>query len=260
MARVCERAEIEAYLRTDQALHLYELGDLDDLFWPKTEWYGLREGGRLSCLALVYHGSGTPVILALSKRPGQGCQRLLSEIAGLLPERIYCHLSPGMDRALRGRYRMEGHGMHLKMSLDDPAAVRAADVTGVVPLGPGDLSELREFYQRSYPGNWFDPRTLETGQYAGIREGGLLASAAGVHVYSPAYRVAALGNIATDPAFRGRGLGRAVTAGLCRRLLGTVDTVGLNVKADNTAAIACYSRLGFVAHARYGEWTAEAAT
>jgi ribosomal protein S18 acetylase RimI-like enzyme len=260
MSRVYDRSEIEDFLRTNQALHLYELGDLDDLFWPMTEWYGLRDGGRLSSLVLVYHGSGLPTLLALSERGGEDCRRLISEMAGRLPDRIYCHLSPGMEAALQGRYRLEGHGEHLKMRLDDSSALRSVDVSGVVPLGPDDLGELRNFYKRCYPGNWFDPRTLEAVRYAGLRKGGLLVSAAGVHVYSSRYRVAALGNIATDPAHRGRGLARTVTAGLCRRLLETVDTVGLNVKADNAAAVACYSGLGFVPHARYGEWTAEAAT
>ena len=43
----------------------------------------------------------------------------------------------------------------------------------------------------------------------------------------------------------GKGFGKAVTAGLCQSLSRHVDNIGLNVKADNTAAIALYEKLGF---------------
>jgi predicted GNAT family acetyltransferase len=96
---------------------------------------------------------------------------------------------------------------------------------------------------------------LQTGRYYGVRDAGRLLSVAGVHVHSPAMRVAALGNIATHPTARGRGLAAAVTARLCAELLRECDHVGLNVKADNQPAVACYSRLGFAPVAEYEECT-----
>jgi hypothetical protein len=63
-----------------------------------------------------------------------------------------------------------------------------------LPLTLSDSNELEEFYRVSYPGNWFEPYTLETGCYYGIRHGASLISVAGVHVYSQHYKVAALGN------------------------------------------------------------------
>jgi ribosomal protein S18 acetylase RimI-like enzyme len=74
-----------------------------------------------------------------------------------------------------------------------------------------------------------------------------------VHVHSPTERVAALGNVAVAADRRGQGLGTQVTACACRSLLEVVDHVGLNVKADNRSAIACYERLGFAEVARYEE-------
>jgi ribosomal protein S18 acetylase RimI-like enzyme len=79
-----------------------------------------------------------------------------------------------------------------------------------------------------------------------------------VHVYSARYRVAALGNITTHPGLRGRGLATAASARLCRELVQAgVDCIGLNVKADNTAALSCYRKLGFERVAEYGEYTLE---
>ena len=96
---------------------------------------------------------------------------------------------------------------------------------------------------------------LETGRYYGIRNGRTILSVAGIHVYSPRYRVAVVGNVTTHPDYRGRGLGTAVCARLCKELLQEVDHVGLNVKADNASAIASYMRLGFERIAAYEEFS-----
>ena len=52
-------------------------------------------------------------------------------------------------------------------------------------------------------------------------------------------------------------LQQIVTARLCRSLRETVDHIGLNVQADNDAALACYRKLGFEIVAPYGEFTVE---
>jgi predicted GNAT family acetyltransferase len=94
---------------------------------------------------------------------------------------------------------------------------------------------------------------LGTGQYFGLVSNGRLAAISGIHVFSPIYRVAALGNIATHPDDRGKGFGTGVTRRLCLELLKQVEHVGLNVKADNVAAISCYEKLGFEIHCTYEE-------
>jgi ribosomal protein S18 acetylase RimI-like enzyme len=66
-----------------------------------------------------------------------------------------------------------------------------------------------------------------------------------------------VGNITTLPACRGQGLGTAITARVCRELLKTTGTIGLNVRADNAPAIHCYRKLGFEQVAEYEEWMVE---
>ena len=153
-------------------------------------------------------------------------------------------------------YRPDGSsgGDHLKMALTSPDTLRAApEAAKAEPLTPADRGDVEALYAASYPGNWFVPRMLETGQYVGIRRDGRLVAVAGVHVYSPAQRVAALGNVTTLPEMRGSGLATAAVAGLCTQLLTSVDHIGLNVKADNAAAIGLYRRLGFSTVAEYVE-------
>ena len=139
------------------------------------------------------------------------------------------------------------------MALLDESAVMARDTGEVAHLEMGDVAALEALYQESYKENWFDPRMVETGQYYGIRAGDQLVCAAGIHVFSPEQRVAALGNIATHPRFRRKGLASRTVARLCQSLLRAVDHVGLNVHADNHGAISFYEKLGFQVVAPYFE-------
>ena len=266
VTRLSDRATIEAMLRTNVYLHLYSLGDLDEFYWPQTRWYSFPEASVNDPVVLVYQGPGIPTVLALSDDPA-AMRELVAALAEHLPRRFYAHVTPGAATALERSHRLESHGDHLKMALTDRERVLRHPVDGAEPLLPGDREEVLEFYRRCYPGNWFDPRMLETGQYRGVRErdrdreqdceGDRLVSVAGIHVYSPAYGVAALGNIATMPAHRNRGLARRVTAAVCRSLLPEIDHIGLNVKADNAPAVASYTALGFAPVAIYEEFLVE---
>ncbi len=251
-----DKHAIEQFLRQDIYLHIYSLGDLDDFFWPHTTFYGLRTSSNLDGVALLYHGPGVPTLLALSSNC-DGMAELLRLLTPELPSQFYAHLSPGLELVLGETHKLAPHGLHFKMALCDRAKTAEYDCPQVVRLNTAELEEIQAFYRASYPGNWFDPRMLETEQYFGVRVDGKLVSAGGIHVYSPRYRVAALGNIATHPGYRGRGCAKAVTARICQSLLQTVDHIGLNVKADNQDAIACYERLGFKTVAEYGEFAVE---
>lgn len=77
-----DKAEIEAFLRGRASLHLFELGDLDDQYWPDTRWFGWRTNGGLSQVALFYTGLGTPVLM----------RGLLAALQDEMPSRLYCHL------------------------------------------------------------------------------------------------------------------------------------------------------------------------
>jgi ribosomal protein S18 acetylase RimI-like enzyme len=248
------RAEIEAFLRRSPELHIYSLGDLDDFFWPYTTWYGWQEDGEIEDIAMIYVSRTLPTVVGISQQPAV-MRKLLAEITPLLPEMFYAHLSPGAERAFSKTHVLESHGPHYKMALRDAACARAVDCPDAAQLTLHDAPDLIRLYQESYPGNWFDLRVLETGQYFGVRQDDRLVSVAGVHVYSERYGVAALGNIVTHPAYRRQGYARQATARLCQSVLQKVEHVGLNVKADNDAAIGCYSGLGFEIIAPYAEFT-----
>jgi len=259
MKPIClhDRDEIEQFLRQNHYLNLYALGDLDDFFWQYTTWYGYREADKIQEIALVYTGTDYPVLLALTDHAPTSMQALLQAITPFLPRRFYSHLTDNLLTALTPAYTAENHGRYYKMALTDRAPMSTIDTRAVIQLTPHDLTELTEFYAASYPGNWFDSRMLETGQYYALRHGAELVCVAGIHVYSPRYKVAALGNITTRPNFRGRGLATQVTAKLCQILATETNHIGLNVRADNAAAISCYQKLGFEQCAIYYEYAFE---
>jgi ribosomal protein S18 acetylase RimI-like enzyme len=253
VARIADRAAIAAFLCRDPQLHVYAIGDLDDFFWPYTTWYAMLDDDAIVEIALLYRGMATPTLLALTHGSLDRLRLLLESILDRLPPRFYAHLSGDLINAFDGRFRIDSYGLHWKMALLHPARLNEVDDSQAIMLGAADQAEIEALYEQSYPGNWFDPRMLETGCFAGVRRDGRLVSVAGVHVYSPRYRVAALGNIATHPAYRGHGFAAAATARLCQRLFDSVEYIGLNVTASNTRAINLYRRLGFEQIGSYEE-------
>jgi ribosomal protein S18 acetylase RimI-like enzyme len=191
-------------------------------------------------------------VLALAHDDPAPTHALVARAAGELPPRFYAHLTPGIETALAGRYRLEPLGPHWKMALTAPVA-RPPDAA-VARLGAEHADEVARFYAKAYPTGYFEPANLVRGPYVALRDEHGIAAVAGVHVYSPAVRVASLGNIATRLDVRGRGFARRAAAALCQLLQPEVDVIGLNVRADNAAAIACYAGLGFELRHPYNEW------
>ena len=246
------------WLQQDAGRYLYELGDLDPFFWPYTRWWGWSEAGQVQALALCYTADPTPVLLLNSPTPAAVnlLQALLDLKTGPLSLPCYAHLAPGLIQQLPPEHSFQGGEIYLRMVLE-PTALPSLPQTQELELREltaADADDTQLFLQAHYPGNWFNPRMLASKAYLGLfAETGLVA-VAGVHVYSPHYRVAALGNIAVHTHWRGQGLGLLLTTALCRLLLQRgIDQIGLNVALANQAAQRIYQAAGFKEHARYQE-------
>ncbi|HET7504205.1 MAG TPA: GNAT family N-acetyltransferase [Kofleriaceae bacterium] len=249
MLPTADLAAIEAFLRRAPYLHAYELGDLDPREAPYTTWVARDP---VDAVVLIYTGLATPTIIGLADGDPAPLRALLAASAPALPDRFYAHLTPGVEEALGPAYHARLLGHHHKMGLVAP--VGAGLDAQVERLTPAHADEAVRFYAESYPGSYFEPVNLERGPYVAVRDAHGIAAIAGVHVYSRVARVASLGNIATRPDARGRGHARRATAALCHQLQAEVDVIGLNVRADNAAAIACYRGVGFEVRHDYDEW------
>ena len=247
------KAEIEVFLRRNTYLHLYEIGDLDDFFWPYTIWYALKDRIQISQIVLLFIGASPPVLLGFTEESIDQMAGLLRSIIPLLPKQLHAHLSMNLASVFADYYQIQSNGTFYKMALTRPSGLDRVNTSAVVSISASDVDDLQELYRVSYPGNWFDPRMLDTGYYYGIRRGTDLVSVAGVHVYSEQYKIAALGNITTHPDYRKQGLATEVCAKLCQSLVESVEHIGLNVGSDNTSAIGCYEELGFDRVFLYGD-------
>lgn len=251
-----DKSIIEHSLRKNTPLNIYQLGDLDDFFWKYTTWYGDDEQNPQNII-LLYSGVNPPTMIALTNADINGMNALLKNVKQHLPEKFYCHLTPGLINVFSENEIIEDLGLHYKMTLKELNTDIKIDENKIRQLTPDDYEVIKSFYSVSYPGNWFDKRMLETGMYYGYfenDENGSLLGIAGIHVYSPEYKIAALGNITTHPKHRGKGISTQVTYKLCSELLKKVEHIGLNVMPDNEAAIKCYKKIGFEVTAEYEEY------
>ena len=126
------------------------------------------------------------------------------------------------------------------------------------PVQPGeqdvvdveDHDEVTALLAASSPTASAQPGDAAVRRWVGMRDGGgLVACAADT---SEATGVGHLSSIAVLPSARGRGLGKAVTAALTRRLLAEgCDLVTLGMYAHNEVGRAVYDALGFLDDHRF---------
>jgi ribosomal protein S18 acetylase RimI-like enzyme len=254
--RVEDRALLERALRRDAALHLYEIGDLDDAFFPLTRYFVARGADQdVEAVALRYDGGDPPTVVALAGDTAEyaALSRLVPELLRTEARPVYAHFTPSLRPSIEDVAAIDGRGHHAKLVWTDRSRINDIAIDHVIQLGASHADEVLALLDAEYPEHFFHPRVLEDGLACGVREAGRLIACAGVHVLSRRYRVAALGNVVTAAAHRGRGLAVATCAALLRDLAPIADVVGLNVDRDNRAALRCYDRLGFTFVAEYDE-------
>lgn len=111
-----------------------------------------------------------------------------------------------------------------------------------VSLRPGDAAEMAALVESARPGP-FLPRTVQLGGYAGRRAGDRLVAMAGVRMRPPGF--AEISAVATDPAWRGRGLATALVRHVVAAIRDAGEVPFLHAARSNTGAIDLYRRLGF---------------
>jgi len=120
--------------------------------------------------------------------------------------------------------------------------VQAAPDPEAVALTPADVPEMLDLVARTRPGP-FEPRTIEMGEYLGIRRDGALIAMAGQRFRAPGWTE--ISAVCTDAGYRGEGLGTRLTLAVAAAIVEAGATPFLHAAASNTGAIRLYEALGF---------------
>jgi GNAT superfamily N-acetyltransferase len=238
---------LRAFLGRDRIMSAYALADLDAADVERARWWLASRDGQGVAAALV--------VEALPFRPcfATGETEALAAIfrEGIRETRLVISTPPAGRVAVDAIYRFERVDRMHRMAVDI-ASFRPRVTHRVTRLGPDELEDVIDLYghaSRSY----FTPDRMAREIYFGVYSGSSLVSAAGTHVRSVRSGMAAVGNVLTRVTYRDRGLATSVTSAVTAAALEEHPDVVLNVRQDNSPAVAVYERLGYHVHAPFIE-------
>jgi ribosomal protein S18 acetylase RimI-like enzyme len=155
-------------------------------------------------------------------------------------------LAPGAVAAIRDEGAQPPDGWRVLQTFELVQMVGervvGADFPEAIALGPADVPEMLELVARTEPGP-FLTRTIELGDYLGVRRHGALAAMAGERFRPDGWTE--ISAVCTAPEHRGEGLATRLVGALVAGIERRSEGVFLHVLATNTAAIRLYEQLGF---------------
>ena len=218
---------------------MYALGDLSPRMFPKCRWF-------TPDLTLVLHDYGTSILFA----HGIGSIR---EALDHVTWPVHLQVQPdALDEV--ARYAIVTNVKHMIRMAWTGGSTRVSD--RVARLGAKDVAAIERLYadgeSTGESPDFFYASMVTDGVFFGVYKGEELIATAGTHLVSREESAAAIGNVYVRRDRRGGGLGRAVTAAVIHELAG-IETIGLNVRANNDAAIRVYESLGFERYCEFRE-------
>jgi ribosomal protein S18 acetylase RimI-like enzyme len=120
--------------------------------------------------------------------------------------------------------------------------VTGVDCAEAIPLGAADVPEMLELVAQTEPGP-FLPRTIELGDYLGIRRDGVLVAMAGERFRLEGWTE--ISAVCTRPDHRGQGLASQLMGALIAGIQRRSQRAFLHAMNTNTGAIKLYEELGF---------------
>jgi len=120
--------------------------------------------------------------------------------------------------------------------------VSGIECSEAITLGAADVPEMLELVAETEPGP-FLARTVELGDYLGIRRVGALVAMAGERLRPDGWTE--ISAVCTRPDHRGQGLASRLVGALIASIQLRSERVFLHVLSTNTRAIRLYEELGF---------------
>jgi GNAT superfamily N-acetyltransferase len=239
---------IRKILNVDPIWSAYALVDLAPQHSSFCQWHHSEEG-----VVLAYHGLTPPVFFAA------GATADVVELTSRIPPgEVQFTLLPEHRASLAPVLSVQSESLMWRM-LFSGESPEIGQEPGCRRLAGEDLEEVTALFA-DHPDrpDSFHPRQLEEGPFYGVYHEKELVAIAGIHVLDEDTSMAAIGNVFTGPAHRGRGFGRRASAELLRELRRMkIQTIVLNVAQKNRAAVNLYQDLEFQPHCGYHEGLGE---
>jgi GNAT superfamily N-acetyltransferase len=239
--------DARAFLARDRLLAAYALADIDQPEIEGTRWWVARRDGEIAAVVLVVEG--LPFRPCFATGTADGLSVIFRE--AIREPRVLLAAPPRCRGAIEATYRFERVD-HMRRMATNLHRFRPRVTHRVTHLGAHDLDAVIDLYGHASR-TYFTPERMEREIYFGIYQGDALVSAAGTHVRSTKSGIAAVGNVLTRLAYRGRGMAKSCTSAVTEAALEEHRDVVLNVREDNAPAIAVYERLGYVTHGQFIE-------
>jgi ribosomal protein S18 acetylase RimI-like enzyme len=119
---------------------------------------------------------------------------------------------------------------------------RGAEAPEAVALGPADVPAMLALVRLTNPGPFSD-RSIELGDFFGIRRDGVLVAMAGERLRFPGWTE--ISAVCTAPAYRGSGMATRLVSALVAGIERRSERAFLHVLRSNAHAIRLYESLGF---------------
>jgi hypothetical protein len=194
---LADKSRILAFLEADRLYAAYAVGDLEPELFVRCKRFGAKQDGRLLALVLHYTGLGFPVVFLMGD--GGGLRAIFEDALYIEEAYFTCR---GEHLGVMQDFYNWAPIPTWRMAL---GADRFRPIDGdCAPLTPDHTRQLAALYAHGER-NAFDLKQVLGGAFYGVFEDGQLVAAAGTHLISPTYGVAAVGNVFTHPDFRGRG-------------------------------------------------------
>lgn len=120
--------------------------------------------------------------------------------------------------------------------------LKSAHHVEAIRLTVDDVPDMLGLISIAQPGP-FLPRTIELGQYLGLRQNGQLVAMAGERMHLPGF--CEVSAVCTHPDYRGFGFGGSLTTMVAERIISRGEVPFLHVATTNEIAKKLYQKLGF---------------
>jgi ribosomal protein S18 acetylase RimI-like enzyme len=241
-----DRRLLHGFLEQDRVFAAYAIADTDDSEFERTRFGIAFDDRDPVAVVMEYRGLSPQPVFAMGDPAGVSA--ILRDV--IRPRIAYVGAKADVMPGVRDHYRVEAPAPMVRMVVDREAFIPV--VGEAVRLDQGDAGHLNRLYQLGLNAH-LPEQAVAAGVYYGVRRGTRLIAAAGTHVISPQWGIAAVGNVYTHREYRGQGLARVVTSAVTADLLARCDTVVLNVRADNPPALSVYRALGYREHTDFEE-------